>query len=725
MERRTILALYHSDDDVDYQLEGTKAQGYVEVIFNSLGLVMEIYDLKMGPPDYSKYPDIRGIFSWIEGSYEVPDPVGVLQGLIDQIDKGVYFVDVGGLDFAHVAPDKIREVSLLKRTLYEKLGLYKSGSWIATDYRIQITDQDPLMVGFEHALSGYFAPYEKIKITDTASKSYLDVEVKGIDNSASSLVVLSPKGGVVVPGWFLFRQQAKDKLFVQWFVNPFLYFGQAFQTDGMPKFDTTTLAGRRIYYSHIDGDGWYNRTSVPPYVHEGKLCTDVLYHEIFLRYNELPATLGPIAADIDPSWGGVPVGIALGKKIFELPQVEVGDHTFTHPFYWRFFEDYTPEKEEPFLSKYPGRSWKGGVLLKWFQQKKEGEKEVFADLPEGYVTPRAFALKPFSLELETVGSVPPINRLAPPDKTVQLYQWSGDANAFGAALALLQTINLPNINGGDSRFDNEYPSYTYVAPIGRKRGEYWQIYASCSNEFAYTDHWIGRFYGFRVLQQTLRNTECPFRIKPINIYYHNYSCERIDSLAALKSNIDFALSKKIIPIKASNFSKLARSFYSAKLEKLENSKWSVINRDLLQTVRFDRAIFQGIDFAASKGVVGQKHFQGSLYIYLDKKVDEPLIAIKALDSAAEEPKDEHPYLIDSRWAVYDLKRGDDKFQFITAGFGPSEMTWSIPKEGIWKVEVDGENPFEVGSVGNRLFLQIYHGLNEERAVRVEWVKEHV
>jgi len=28
----------------------------------------------------------------------------------------------------------------------------------------------------------------------------------------------------------------------------------------VPKPDTTTLAGRRIYYSHIDGDGWKELT---------------------------------------------------------------------------------------------------------------------------------------------------------------------------------------------------------------------------------------------------------------------------------------------------------------------------------------------------------------------------------------------------------------------------------------------------------------------------------
>ena len=108
------------------------------------------------------------------------------------------------------------------------------------------------------------------------------------------------------------------------------------------------------------------------------------------------------------------------------------------------------------------------------------------------------------------------------------------------AVHLTRVAGVQNINGGDTRFDPEFPSYASVAPIGRQVGKERQIYVSTSNENTYTDSWTQNYSAFRYLRKTLDNSETPLRLKPFTIYYHMYSGERDASLRSLLSNFDYA-----------------------------------------------------------------------------------------------------------------------------------------------------------------------------------------
>ena len=118
-------------------------------------------------------------------------------------------------------------------------------------------------------------------------------------------------------------------------------------------------------------------------------------------------------------------------------------------------------------------------------------------------------------------------------KPVAVLQWSGDTSPYEAAVAAVREAGIVNINGGDTRFDSDYRSYGYVAPTGIPVGRERQIYASMSNENTYTYLWSARFFGYRHLLQTIDRTDLPIRVKPINVYYHTYSAEKIASLNAL------------------------------------------------------------------------------------------------------------------------------------------------------------------------------------------------
>ena len=81
---------------------------------------------------------------------------------------------------------------------------------------------------------------------------------------------------------------------------------------------------------------------------------DVL-REAVAAFPDLPVTVAPIVADLDPAWFGSEQAQALAREFFDLPQVEIGTHTWSHPFDWNFFADGDVTKEVPLLRKYPRR----------------------------------------------------------------------------------------------------------------------------------------------------------------------------------------------------------------------------------------------------------------------------------------------------------------------------------------------------------------------------------
>ena len=82
------------------------------------------------------------------------------------------------------------------------------------------------------------------------------------------------------------------------------------------------------------------------------------------------------------------------------------------------------------------------------------------------------------------------------------------------------------------------------------------------------------------------------------------------------------------------FAELALGFYSTEIADLGEGRWQIAKRGKLQTIRFDRAIDRKVDFARSRGVLGQQHFQGSLYVALDPAAPARADAIDVVDVPA-------------------------------------------------------------------------------------------
>ena len=693
---RTILALY--DGTLDSDIRFTAVHQILEMPLNHLGLVVTYHDLRQPLPTGMDLDGVRGAVAWFSGDV-MPNPTGFIEWGQDFIESGRKLVLIGSIGMANDRRGKATPIEQVN-ALLQKIGLRFDERHVEHTQDVRVVRKDRLLLDFETPLPRQLPAYDRVVKVDARTQAHFIVREGSDSATDATLVSTHPNGGMVVRE-FVHRGDYSTPI-KQLYLNTFEYLRRAFATDDLPKPDTTTLVGRRIYYSHVDGDGWRSQAQVKEYAQRRAMAAEVVLREAVAAFPDLPVTIAPIVADLDPAWFGTEQSLALAREFFDLPQVEIGSHTWSHPFDWGFFADGDAAKEVPLLRKYPRRPG-GNDENAWTAVIRETSAKQTVATYEGkvlgsqgsYSVPRAYAVKPFDLSLEIKGSVDFLNGIAPAGKQVTLLQWSGNCLPWNDAVVQTYAAGVLNLNGGDTRFDRERPSYTSVASIGRKLPGAIQIYASNANENVYTELWTDRFFGFALVPQTWQNTEQPIRVKPKNTYYHMYSGEKTASLRALLNNLKAAEAEPIAPIAASTFTRMALGFYSAEITELGGDLWQIANRGQLSTIRFDRAFDRKVDFARSNGVLGQQHFQGSLYVALDPAERLPMVALAPSERSDVAPSAARAYLIDSRWPIEGLRLEGRDFAFRGQGFGPGEMTWKVEGAGRYQVIADdGERRVE-------------------------------
>lgn len=703
---RAVYALYDQSNDVP---RFSVIHRVLEMPLNWLGFHMEY--IKKDDPLPAWRDDIAGMILWMSADAHVPDAHAYLDWLEDGISKDKKLLFFGNFGVDPTFTDKQDGRDRLNKVLAH-IGLKLQDVWYSQTYSTSIMSKDINMVEYERRYGGVLPSYH---VTNILADATSHLRVKHINNDGlsviSDLITTHPQGGYVAENYALYHEtdtidEQGDKVASQrWLINPFTLINTIFNYNNFPKPDVSTLNGRRIFYSHLDGDGWNNLTEINEYAPQKMLASEVLLHEIFVPYQELPFTVAPIVSDLREDCYGSNKAMQTAVKIFALANIEPASHTYSHPLLWRYFDDFLPEYEVPFLEDYPDKpsrnrslyealrngiyntnntqSW--DVILRNMtdDEKTQGSDPRFNKYTSEYFTkyyktPRSFACEPFDLTLEIKGSIEYMQELAPENKQVRLLQWSGNTVPAESALAEVSKYDYLNINGGDSRYDPEFPSYSYVAPIGIKVGNERQIYSSNSNENTYTDEWTDKYFGFRHLATTAHNTETPRRVSPFNIYYHAYSAAKKPSLEALKQNINYALSQDIIPIFASDYVRIANGYYNTKIIPMGTSKWRIANRGALQTMRFDHATLQTLDWERSEGVIGHDHYQGSLYVFLNPANDAPIIATKPLLTLGSPIPANRPYVINSNWHIQTMDYTNNQITMTVQGFGQGILRFYWP-----------------------------------------------
>lgn len=659
---RTILGLH--DAAVKEAEDANYLYTLAESPLNHLGLVLETHNLRAEVPSLAARQDIKGVLIWLSDGRGLPFS-RIVELVRSAIRQNLPVVLVGAIPNGKDSAGRMITLGDQNRLL-QLLGLQSRGSFLPYTFDLKTAVRVSSMVEFERKLPDPAPATESVSPTSADATSLLAYERKGPESERIDAVVLTRQGGYVASGFSHF--ETKNGSVLQWYLNPFAYFAAAFHVANIPIPDTTTLDGRRIYYSHIDGDGWGNVSSADAYAGRGLLASEVILRDVVDAYPGLPLTIAPIAGDLDPAWGGTVRSQQIARTLFSRPNVEPATHTFTHPFQWSFFGSlYTPQKELRFIGKYPKYHLGPGL-------NPEAAPPSKSTLRHDYDAPRAYGDIPYSLNKEVEGSVAYINSFCPPGKRVQLLQWSGDTSPTEDAIAAVERAGLLNLNGRDTRFDGDTPSYAGVAPVGKRVGKYFQISASHANENVYTDLWQGRFFGFRYLKTSLINTETPRRIKPVNLYYHMYSGERQASLSALREVLDYASRLDLAPITATRFAAIGQGFYTTRFVERGPHSWQITRRGALNTIRFDDATSLDVDYGKSSGVLGARHEKEVLYVALDPAVEVPVLSLRD----GETQITNRPELVESRWDISHFRAAGSASNFHAAGFGPGEMTWKIP-----------------------------------------------
>lgn len=401
-------------------------------------------------------------------------------------------------------------------------------------------------------------------------------------------------GGMALDPYITFRR-ADFREF--WNIDPFAFLLAVLGESESPVPDATTRNGRRLLLTHIDGDGFANFSRVEA----GQRSSEIIRDRILKKY-PYPVTVSIIEAELrglirTQRMEDSPNLEAIARDIFKLPHVELASHSFSHPFFW-----------------------------------------IVGDRTEAFYDEQNLELKvPYDkldLQREIEGSVRYIDeKLAPPDRKVKVFLWTGNCRPPPEALAIVRKLGLENLNGGDTIISARNRTVTAVAPRTMPWGDELQVYAPNQNENVYTNNWRGPLFGtFSHVIETFQLTEAPRRLKPMNIYYHFYSGDYPSALQALEKIYDWVGTQSPHPIEVSHYARLARDTRGTEVFGAGHERWFIVNRGESRTVRMTALQGARIDLARSRGISGWKIDHGQAYVHTDGSP----IAILALGS---EPKD--------------------------------------------------------------------------------------
>ncbi len=299
---RYILALYDSQDEPS--IESTRIHQFAEVILNHLGLVVQYHDIQQPLPNIAQETQFRGVITWFS-SGQINNPNAWLQWTQQLLAANKRVVILGGIAGISDLDGQQTPQYQLNDTL-GKIGLQHQYAWYPLTYDSKIINQDRSITAFERDYQTVLPAYPQIKAFGTQANSSLTVRNAQHMDTDSDLVIISDHGGYVAPGYALMSEPLlSGSPQHQWLINPFLFFSRSFNTRSLPKLDTTTLNGRRVFYSHSNADSWLEPSEIASYRAAGTPSIRVIIEQLIKPNSSLPFTvtlpLSALSTDKQPS----------------------------------------------------------------------------------------------------------------------------------------------------------------------------------------------------------------------------------------------------------------------------------------------------------------------------------------------------------------------------------------------------------------------------------------
>lgn len=608
---RRVLLVYDSREAPT--ADSTSAVRYAAMPLEYLGLVPELVDLDAGLPAGSLAGRSAGVVLWLNAPPRAPDQL--LHWLRRQRADGVRVVVLG--QFALTLDNAARELFGVEPLAAP-----------APRTPLTVAHRDP-MFGFESEPQPELRRLLPLRLRPGTGEALLQLaDPTGRRYDAAAL---TPWGGFALDPFLVSELPGGEQ--ARWVVDPFAFFSRALALPAMPVPDTTTENGRRLFFVHIDGDGYASRAELPGTPLAGRALLEQV-----LKKHRTPTTLSVIEGEVAPH--GLYPALAgemeeIARESFALPHVEIATHTYSHPFRWREAagNDGADDQVRPYHLELPGYR--------------------------------------FNLQREIAGSADYIQRhLAPAGKPVRLVLWSGDAQPSAAAVREAQANGLLNLNGGNTVITRANPSLTAVAPLGLARGRaspggpaLWQTYAPMMNENVYTNLWTGPFYGFARVVETFELTAAPRRLKPIDLYFHTYSASKRASLNALEKIYAWVAEQPTHPIFASEFVRKVLD-YPTWVVAREGAGFRVRGGGELRTLRLPASLGRP-DLAGSRGIAGHARGPDGQYVHLTGS--SAFLRLGGPPSAA-------PYLLAANARLEGWEAGKGWLEFTLRGHAPLAIT---------------------------------------------------
>lgn len=600
MPRRVLVV--HSPLKDEYQLRNMSPVRLAAMPLSYLGLVPE-YVAADQLPAHSLAGRYAGVVLWLTEDAKARERQKLVTWLQRQVEEKV--------PFALINPPN----SLLDSALGKSLGLMLKYP-PTTTAPIGIIQQDALM-GFERPPQP--APDDFFSLSISQGRPLLTLK-RGVDLQVAA--ALMPWGGYVIAPYGVTSLTGDNGN--RWVIDPFGFLRQALHLTDMPVPDVTTETGRRMFMVHMDGDGFVSRSELPG----NQIAGEVVRDRVVNKY-PVPMTISVIEAELSPK--GLYPGLSrtaekVARDIFRAPNVAIASHSYTHPFVWRKASASDVNEGEGYNLHLPGYQ--------------------------------------FNLEREIEGSIRYIEeRLAPVDKKVDMFFWTGDCVPGSDALAMTRKVGVLNLNGGDTVATRSSPTVTDVEGLGLPREGGFQVFAPNQNENVYTNEWKGPFYGFERVIETFEFTETPRRLKPIDIYFHTYLTTKLAGMKSLDKVFAYAMAQETTPVFVSDYARQVLDFQSMAVARTP-SGWRVRGASNLRTLRLP--VSMGFpDVQKSQGIAGYRAGPIDSYIHLGN--DSAELVLRATESAT-------PRLLSANAKVESFESTPEGQRWNLAGNVPLKFT---------------------------------------------------
>ena len=563
---RRVLALYDSQEQ-DGAADTCFVRRYLEAPLNRLGMVVDYADVAQPPlPDPRAY---RAVVVWFADDKRA-EAADYCRWLAEALTAGVRGIFLNGIGAGRDSTDTPIDPMLVDEVL-EAWGLRRDPEVGLSDNPLMLRCEDRRagVFGFELATQPLVSLYAgRLIIQDPHVAVWRTLRRADVVASDSVAVATGPRGGFCVTSSCAVQVSLKPDYLMRWDLDPYAFLRTALDLEATPCPDVTTAWGRRVAFSSIDGDGLANRSQDLP--GPVRYAGEVLRDEV-LAHLPVPVTASFITGEIIKPGGEGEQLLTLARSIAALPRVQLGSHGHAHPLDWK-------------------------------------RKHLALAIP-GFT---------YSADAEITTSTALLNRLvAPLGRPSEIFLWTGDCRPGRDALAACASQGLLDLNGGDTRFDAEYPSVTGVAPLTRWIDGLRQVHAAASNENIYTNLWRENFGGFRKVIETFARCAAPRRLTPVHIYYHWYSGERQAALRAVQEVYAWSLRQDLCWLTTAEYAQRVRGFCAARLGRLADGWW--IEPAGCPTLRCDEER-RDPDPLRSIGVLGFHRHEDALYVTLDPTV---------------------------------------------------------------------------------------------------------